>query len=122
MAMTVADTIHVVAVRIVEIIAALTMLSGIGLLFYRIKRQPNEVQKYPALGARTVQFVGVTMALPLILILGLEGKLESSAIAALLGAFFGYVLSHVGRYQLRGANDEEETPPDDRGARPTTRR
>lgn len=120
--MTVADTIHVIAVRIVEIIAALTMLSGVGFLFYRIKRQPNETRDDHSFDARTVQFVGVTMALPLILILALEGKLESSATAALLGAFFGYVLSRVGRYQPRRNGQDGEETPDDKAARPTPRR
>ena len=101
------DNIHEIVIRVVEVIAALAMLSGVWVLYYRIKHAPAGITKWPPLGARAVQFVTVTMGVPPILILGLEKVLDGAVVGTLLGGLFGYVLSHVGRFQPRGKTDPD---------------
>jgi hypothetical protein len=96
------ESLHEIVIRVVEIIAAFAMLSGVWLFYYRIKRAPTGITKWPPLGARAVQFVTVTMGVPPILILGLEKVLDGAVVGTLLGGLFGYVLSHVGRFEPRG--------------------
>ena len=43
-------------------------------------------------GIRSIQFLAVVFVLPITVILSLEGKLDSEAVAFLLGAIVGYVL------------------------------
>ena len=90
-----------ITIRLIELIAAFAMMSGLGVLFYRVKKLPAETKEPVPLGSGTVQLIAVTMAIPLVLILGLEGRLDSSAIGTLLGVFFGYVFSHLGRCEAK---------------------
>jgi len=99
-----AETLYVVTTKLVEIIAAFAMIGGLGILFLQTKKLPAGAEP---LGVHAVRFVVVTMALPLLLILSLEGKLDSSAIGALTGVSFGYLLSHVGQLLPRKPNPPE---------------
>lgn len=56
-------------------------------------------------GARTIQLLTVAQLFPLLVILGFEKIIEPSAIATLLGALVGYVLSGVGNYQPKTSKD-----------------
>jgi hypothetical protein len=98
------ETLYVIATKLVEIVAAFAMISGVGVLFFLTKKLPVGAEP---LGVHAVQLIVATMALPLILILSLEGKLDSSAIAALTGVSLGYVLSHIGQLLPR-----KPTPPE----------
>ena len=59
------------------------------------------------IGVRTIQFIGISTISPLVLILGLEGILEKSAIAALLGALVGYLFSHIGEHDKRKDDNQD---------------
>ena len=59
------------------------------------------------IGVRTIQFIGISTISPLVLILGLEGILEKSAIAALLGALAGYLFSNIGQYDKREDDSQD---------------
>jgi len=45
---------------------------------------------------RAIQFFSVGLLIPTILILALDGILGSGALATIIGAFIGYVLSGIG--------------------------
>ncbi len=51
---------------------------------------------------RQIQFIGVSMLLPIILILALETKITEPVIGTLLGGVAGYLLSSIGAYDLKG--------------------
>ena len=59
------------------------------------------------IGVRTIQFIGISTISPLVLILALEGLLEKSAIAALLGALVGYLFSNIGQYNKRKDDNQD---------------
>jgi len=80
--------------QLVEIIAALTMPIGLIVLFI------NRLILDRGIGARAIQFSGVTIVFPAIIILGLEGKIGAETLAALLGAAVGYLLSGIANYDL----------------------
>ncbi len=49
------------------------------------------------IGVRIIQFATVVLVFPIILILALEGILESQTVGALVGTVVGYVLSGIGK-------------------------
>ncbi len=49
------------------------------------------------IGVRIIQFATVVLVFPIILILALEGILESQTVGALVGTVIGYVLSGIGK-------------------------
>lgn len=76
----------------IEVVAALTMLVGVsGIMWNRIKTSKG-------IGVRVIQLSFVFMAVPSVLILGLEGKLDSSATAALMGSAVGYLFSNISNF------------------------
>jgi hypothetical protein len=75
----------------IELIASLTMLAGI------IGVAWNRISTGKGIGVRTIQFSGIVIGLPVVLILSLENKFDSAA-AALMGAVFGYLLSNIGNF------------------------
>ena len=86
----------------IEIIAAAVIpVAVVGVVVERIiiKRGP---------GVRTIQFIGISVISPLVLILALEGLLEKSAIAALLGALVGYLFSNIGQYDKRKDDKQKD--------------
>jgi len=75
----------------IEIVACLIMIVGVIGIFierWRTKR---------GIGVRVIQFVTVTLILPIVLILALEGLLSDQTTAAFLGAVVGYILSGIGK-------------------------
>ena len=74
-----------------EVAAALIMVGGTAGVFierYRTKR---------GIGVRIIQFLAVIIVVPVVLILALENILSSEAVATLLGAVVGYILSGIGK-------------------------
>ena len=76
---------------ILEIAAAIIMVGGLlGVFVERFKSQRG-------IGVRTIQFLAVIFLVPTILILALEGAIDNSTVAALIGAIVGYILSGIGK-------------------------
>ncbi len=85
----------------IEIIAVATIpLTVLLIMIHRIVRDRSP-------GVRSIQFLAMGTIPALVLILGLEGLLESSAIGALLGALVGYVFSNIGKYDERKAGNKD---------------
>lgn len=81
----------------VEIVACVVMIAGLLGVFierYRTKR---------GIGVRVIQFLTVTLVLPTILILSLEGVLNGQTTATLIGAVVGYILSGIGKDESPGS-------------------
>ena len=75
----------------IETTALFIMVIGVILIFidrYRTKR---------GIGVRVIQLSTVVLILPIILILAIEGILESQTVGTLLGAAMGYILSGIGK-------------------------
>lgn len=71
----------------VEIIAALTIpISLVAVTWHRVKTGLG-------MGVRSLQYLALGVVLPIVLILGLEGILDTGAISTLLGAVVGYLFS-----------------------------
>ena len=75
----------------VELIAALIMVGGLASLMY------DRIHFKKGIGVRAIQFLCIVFIVPSILILGLEGILNSEVVATLFGAVIGYVLSGIGK-------------------------
>ena len=74
-----------------EIVAALVMIVGVVGIFIERMRSKRGI------GVRVIQFLTVTLMLPIILILSLEEILNNQTIATLLGVIAGYILSGIGK-------------------------
>lgn len=89
----------------IEGVAVLTMLFGLlGVLIERVKRKRG-------FGARTIQLVTVVFLIPTILILGLEGAIDSDVLGTLIGGVAAFTLSKVGEYEGRPRTDSEDSDP-----------
>ncbi len=71
------------------------------ILYHRVKLKMG-------LGVRSLQFLAVAVVPPLILILALEAILKKGAIAAVIGALIGYLLSNIGEYDRSEQNWRKE--------------
>lgn len=79
---------------IIELLAASIMVAGlIGIFIERLITKRG-------IGVRVIQFLAVTLIIPSILILSLEGILEAQASATLFGTIVGYVLSGIGKDEV----------------------
>lgn len=77
----------------IQIIMALFMpIAFIGVLVHRAITR-NEKGNRLGLGLRSIQFLGVALIFPTILILALNQQLEHATLGTLLGTVIGYVLS-----------------------------
>lgn len=76
---------------IIEGVACLVMIGGLIGIFIERSRSKRGI------GVRVIQFLTVTMVLPIILILSLEGVLSDQTTATLIGAVIGYILSGIGK-------------------------
>lgn len=75
----------------IEAVACVVMLGGLWGIFSERKRTGRGI------GVRIIQFATVVLVLPTILILALQGVLETQTTAALIGAVVGYILSGIGK-------------------------
>ncbi len=73
--------------EIIELVAASVMPLGIFGMFH------NRYYLKRGIGKRTIQFAAVTLVIPSILILAMEGILNAEVVATLLGTIVGYTLS-----------------------------
>jgi len=86
---------------IVELAAAGAMVLGLlGAILVGLRR---------GLGARTIQFAGAVMFVPVILILALEKVLEPAVLGTVIGAVIGYLLS--GASEIVAARSGQGGPP-----------
>ena len=76
---------------LIEIIAGLIMLGGVGGIFYGVFKGTL------ALSFRTIQFLAIAFVVPAVLILSMEGKLGNEATATLIGTIAGYALSGISK-------------------------
>lgn len=84
----------------VEIVLALGIaLLPITVLVERLIRKKG-------IGVRTIQFTGAATLTPAVILLGLKGLLDGATIAALVGAFVGYVFSGLTEFDRNRAADE----------------
>ena len=72
---------------IVEVVAVLIMLGGVGGIFYGVFKGTI------TLSVRTLQFLSIAIVVPAVLILSLERSLGNESTAALFGTIVGYVLA-----------------------------
>jgi hypothetical protein len=77
--------------------AALVAVMAVGLLGYFWNR--NATKK--AIGARGVQFAGVCLMIPGVVLLALEGKLSECSTGTIVGAFAGYLFSGINGFDDR---------------------
>ncbi|MEK6699226.1 MAG: hypothetical protein AABZ10_09320 [Nitrospirota bacterium] len=71
----------------IELVAVLIMAGGLGGIFYDVLKNKKNID------SKTIQLTAVVFVLPLLLVLGLEGKIGRETIGTLFGIIFGYVLS-----------------------------
>jgi len=85
----------------IELIAAATIpVAVVSIIINRTVRNKG-------LSVRAIQFLALSVILPLVLILALEGILERSAVGALIGALVGYLFSNIGKYDERGGGSSD---------------
>jgi FtsH-binding integral membrane protein len=61
----------------------------LGTLYHRVKLQYG-------IGDRSIQFVGLCLVVPTVLMLGSEDKISKENMGTILGAIIGYTLSGIG--------------------------
>jgi uncharacterized membrane protein len=76
---------------VIETVAALIMVGSVGGIVHGVYK--GTIASSP----RTVQILSVSFALPMVLILSLETRVESGTTSAIIGTVVGYVLSGLNR-------------------------
>ena len=76
------------------VMALIMIITLCGVLYERYKKNKG-------IGVRVIQFLAIAMLLPAIVILSLEGSLDTQTTATLLGAIVGYVLSGIGKDEAK---------------------
>jgi hypothetical protein len=89
---------------VIETIFSLTVpVAIVGVLWARVRRDKG-------LGVRSMQFLTVSVAFPIIAILAFEKVLDGASTSALIGGLLGYLLSTIGQKR-----DREKDRPDSAG-------
>ncbi|THD36229.1 MAG: hypothetical protein E7773_09955 [Sphingomonas sp.] len=86
------------------ILAASMMLVPLAILVQRMFAKTKEGAHF-GMGVRITQLVGVCNLPPALIILGMEGLLDASAMAALGGALVGYLFSGLAEFDRRKSED-----------------
>jgi hypothetical protein len=100
-----------------DVLLVLIMAGGIaGVLYHRIHLEFG-------IGTRAIQFVGICLLVPTVLILGLEDKISKENMGTVLGAIIGYVLSGIGGTEPKsksgkGSNNAPSSIPVEPSAEP----
>lgn len=82
------------------------MVIGIvGTLYHRIRLEFG-------IGNRAIQFVGMCLVVPTVLILGLEDKISKENMGTILGAVIGYILSGIGGSDQKKPKDKTDDKKD----------
>ncbi|HEV2738715.1 MAG TPA: hypothetical protein VGU66_09065 [Candidatus Elarobacter sp.] len=76
----------------VEIILALTIFVTVVLTLV------SRIRTGKGLGVRAIQFLAVTIGIPVIVILALEKVVDGAVVGTLLGGVFGYLLSNIANF------------------------
>ena len=85
------------------------MVIGIvGTLYHRIRLDFG-------IGNRAIQFVGMCLVVPTVLILGLEDKISKENMGTILGAIIGYILSGIGSSDQKKQKDKTGSEKEDAG-------
>lgn len=83
----------------IEIILALAIAAvPIAVLVQRARAKEGAPQ---GIGVRTIQFLGTAILPPTLILLALEGMIDGSTVAALVGAFVGYLFSGIVEFDRR---------------------
>ncbi|WP_340314422.1 hypothetical protein [Rhizorhabdus argentea] len=61
----------------------------------------NRILSGKGLGVRAIQFLAVATFVPAVIILALEKIIDGSTVAALVGAFVGYLFSNIAEFDRR---------------------
>jgi hypothetical protein len=77
------------------ILSSVMVIGPLYVLYGRIKDRPAPDDGPKGIGVRVIQLIALFLVLPLIGILGLEGKLNPDTVGALLGVAIGYSLSGI---------------------------
>ena len=89
----------------IEGLLALTMLIvPLAVLVHRSIARNKEGAHF-GLGVRITQLIAACNLPPMLLILAMEGLIDTSAIAALAGAFAGYLFSGIAEFERRKSDD-----------------
>ena len=89
----------------VEIALALSMLvTPIALLIHRTIAKKSGGESF-GMGVRQVQFLGASLLVPGLFILALERVIDGCTVAALAGAFVGYLFSGIVEFDRRKSDD-----------------
>jgi hypothetical protein len=89
----------------IEVILAATMLIvPLAVLIQRSIAKKSDGAHF-GMGVRITQLIGVCNVLPALIILGMEGLLDGSAMAALGGALVGYLFSGLAEFDRRKSDD-----------------
>jgi hypothetical protein len=83
----------------------LLILMAIGLIGILIRIFKRDAMGKPGITTRSIQFLGVSLLIPTILLLGLESILSGETIATLVGAMAGYLLSGISDSSSTKSND-----------------
>lgn len=83
----------------VEIILALAIFAApLALLVQRARAKEGQPR---GLGVRTIQFLGTATFAPALIILAFERVIDGCTVAALVGAFVGYLFSGLAEFDRR---------------------
>jgi len=85
---------------IVELLVAGTMPIGLAAIMWQ------RISTKTGIGVRVIQFVGVVLGLPAIILLGFEKVLEGQTVAALIAGVLGYLLSGISQYDSERTSDK----------------
>jgi nitrogen fixation/metabolism regulation signal transduction histidine kinase len=73
----------------------LMIVSLLGILIRILRRDQTEGTRSNALTTRSIQFLGLALLVPTVLILGLEKVIAGETVATLVGGIAGYLLSGI---------------------------
>ena len=93
---------------LIEVILAVAILAApVALLIHRTIAKKADGSNF-GMGIRMAQFVGAATLPPMLTILALERLIDGCTVAALAGAFVGYMFSGVADFERRnkGAGDD----------------
>ena len=87
--------------------AGLVAVMAVGLVGYFWNRWTTK----KAIGVRGIQFVGLCLLIPGVVILSLEGKLSECSTGTIIGVFAGYLFSGISRFDEGRAETIREKQP-----------
>jgi uncharacterized membrane protein len=64
----------------------------------------NRIMTNKGLGVRAIQYLAVSLGIPVIVLLAMEGILDGAVVGTLLGGVFGYLLSNISNYDKSGSD------------------